>query len=1036
MIYRSSSFLLCKIFIKNRLYKYIFHIFVTMKKIFGIIICLLLGNMVFAQDLSTLYRGRSPLQYPFKYNGTIYLESRLFSDGSVFYNGKLYENVLLNIDAYRQEVQVIASKAATPVVLYREQTAWIKAYGKIFVNLQYMGYKEAPVGFFELVKDGEVPVFLQEKKVYRSTTINQNGESGIGYYDPNYDSSVPNCFVRETGRYAMKDGKIVKINRREYNRRVAEKGLSGESWMSKYMQIWHSDKEFEGILSSVRIDHSRIGLPEGYFKPQNQDTVQIHYIQDNIQTSYKNKVYVIGEKKGKGNTAVLRGRVMELESDSPLTDVIIYDEKTKTYVRTDKQGRYHITLPLSENVLHFVYESKEPLDIRLDVLGDGSLDVSMNDHTTLLKEAVISASSMEQHRSTAMGIERVNIRTIGKIPSAFGEGDVLKAVLTLPGVKTVGEASGGFNVRGGSADENLILFNENTIYNPSHLFGIFSAFNPDIVENVEVYKSSVPAEYGGRLSSVMRVTSKEGDLKRVRGSLGVGVLTSRFHIEGPFKKEKTTFIAGARTTYSNWILKRLPSTSFYSGAEAGFLDVNAGLTHRFSDKDALQLSFYYANDRFTITDDMTNRYSNINASLIFRHRDTQAGSWQLAAGYDRYGNLTGDHSWDYGAYDLSTYINQVFLKGSWKKTFGAHEVSAGAQATGYKMDPGIMDPFGDFSGITRSVMNSEYGVEPSLYISDLWSINDAFSLEGGIRVSSFLYLKPFKPYIRPEVRLSGKYSPSETFSVKAGFNTMAQYIHLISNTTGISPMDTWKISDASILPTDGWQASAGIYWTQIDWGLDFSAETYWKQSVNALDFKPGAVLSMNPDLAEDLIPSRTRAYGVELMVKKPAGKLTGWISYSYSRARYREMQDRGNETIAAGNWYNAPYDKPHEFKVVANWAMTHRFSLSMNVDYSTGRPVTVPIGQYWFRGANRIAYSERNIHRIPDYFRVDLALNIDPGHYLKAIAHSSITIGVYNVLGRKNPYSVFFKPSGASIQSYMLSVFATQIPYINFNILF
>lgn len=1007
-----------------------------MRKWVSFIYCIFLGISLFAQEETTLYRGRYPLNYPFKYNGTYYLESRQFSEGSVFYNGKLYENVTLNIDAYKQEVQVIPENNSFPMILYREQTSWLQWNGKTYVNLRYAGFENAPAGFFELAKDGESPVFVLVKKVYRSVTGNKNGESGIGYYDPSYDVSIPNCFLRELEYYALKEGKLVQIRKREYNRRLADKKPAGKSWMSERLQDWHTDKQPDGSVSSVALNKTGIGLPDGYFKPQEQDTVQVRYAQETTQTTYKNKVYVIGERGGKETTATIQGRVMELETDSPLRDVIIFDENSKTYSRTDKTGNYRIILPLGENVLHFIYESKEQLDVRLDVLGSGSLDVTLNDQTTLLKEAVISAASMEQHRNTAMGIETVNIRTINKIPSVFGEGDIMKAVLTLPGIKSVGEASGGFNVRGGAADENLILFNENTIYNPSHLFGIFSAFNPDIVDNVELFKSSVPAEYGGRLSSVMRVTSKEGDAKRIRGSLGIGLLTSRFHLEGPLKKNKTSFIVGGRTTYSNWILESLPASSYYSGAQAGFMDVNAGLTHRFTAKDALQLSFYYANDQFTIADGVTNRYSTINGSLIFRHRDTFGASWQLAVGYDRYGNLTGDHSWIYGAYDLSTYINQAFLKASWKQSFDAHELSAGFQATGYRMDPGIMVPFGTDSRIQRAVMESEYAVEPSLFLSDLWTINDAFSLEGGIRVSSFLHLEPMTPYVRPEFRISGKYSPTETFSIKAGVNTMAQYVHLISNTTGISPMDTWKLTDGSILPTDGWQGSAGVYWTQIDWGLDFSAEAYWKQASHALDYKPGAVLSMNEKLSEDLIPIRTRASGVELMIKKPAGKLTGWMSYSYSRALFKEMQDRGNETIAAGNWYNAPYDKPHEFKMVANWAMTHRFSLSANVDYSTGRPVTVPVGIYWFRGAYRIAYSQRNIHRIPDYFRVDLALNIDPGHYLKAIAHSSVTVGVYNVLGRKNPYSVFFDTSSGNIESKMLSVFATQVPYINLNILF
>ena len=256
----------------------------------------------------------------------------------------------------------------------------------------------------------------------------------------------------------------------------------------------------------------------------------------------------------------------------------------------------------------------------------------MTEKVTLLKGSIVSAESMRQHRSTSMGVESVSMTTMSKIPSAFGEGDIIKAVLTLPGVKSVGEASGGFNVRGGSADQNLILFNDNTIYNPSHLFGIFSAFNPDLVEGVELYKSSIPAEYGGRISSVLSVSSKEGDRNKVKGSLGIGVLTSRGHIEGPIGK-KTTFIAGGRISYSDWILKLLPKNSAYAGGGANFADANVGVTHRFDDNNSLQLFGYFATDRFSFSGDTTFRYTNYNAALTYRHKADDGSSFKLSVGY-------------------------------------------------------------------------------------------------------------------------------------------------------------------------------------------------------------------------------------------------------------------------------------------------------------------------------------------------------------------------------------------------------------------
>ena len=636
-----------------------------------------------------------------------------------------------------------------------------------------------------------------------------------------------------------------------------------------------------------------------------------------------------------------------------------------------------------------------------------------------------------------MGVETVSLKTVNKIPSAFGEGDIIKAVLTLPGIKSVGEASGGFNVRGGSADQNLVLFNGNTIYNPSHLFGIFSAFNPDIVEKAELFKSSIPAEYGGRVSSVLNVNSRDGDMQKWRGSAGIGLLTSRLQVEGPLAEGKTSINAGARTTYSNWILKLLPKESNYSGGSAGFMDANVGITHRIDSKNTLQAYGYYARDRFSFGGDTTFRYGNLNASLVWKHR-TEKGRLQISAGYDRYANRISAHEWAFGAYDLDTKIQQAFLRADRKRTLSdAHELAWGIHLTGYSLNPGTIEPFGVTSGIATNSLDLEQAMEPAVYVSDTWKPSEAFSVEAGTRLTGFYSRKGNALYGFPDLRLAFKYSPEDNLSFKAGLNTLSQYIHLISNTSAVSPMDTWKLSDDRIKPTWGWQAAAGTYWTELNTGIDFSMEAYFKQSYRALDYLPGATLMMNPNLADDLVPVKGRSYGVELMARKTTGKITGWASYSYSRARLKEMGDRGLEAIAHGEWYNAPYDKPHEFKLVSNFALTHRYSFSVNVDYSTGRPVTVPIGMYYYGGTYRMAYSTRNAYRIPDYFRTDVAFNIDPGHYLKAAFHTTITIGVYNVTGRKNPYSVFFKatPYGTT-KGYMLSVFATQIPYINLNILF
>lgn len=983
-----------------------------------------------AEALSTLYRGRLPAQYSFLYNGTYYWDSKTFTKGNVFYNGKWYEDVYVNVDAVKQELLVRLDESVAPVALYTDMVSAFTTDNKLFVNLRYMGYTEAPEGFFQVVRDGSAPLLMQVRKQLLGSTGNHNGKP-IGYNDPNYNQSVNEYFSRIENCYTITSGKVVKMRRRAFNKAL-DQHVKETPFLRNQTGVWKGTTETADVAVED-VKTGGIGLPDNYFAAiQSKENAEES---TGITASYRNKIYVIGS--GNAKEVRVEGVVTELETGLPLPGTVIFDDNTATYARTNAKGQYSITLPGGENILNFNAESKEPMALRVDLRGNGSLSIELPDKVELLKASVVSAQSMANHRNTTMGVETVSIATMNKIPSAFGEGDIIKAVLTLPGVKTVGEASGGFNVRGGAQDQNLILFNGNTIYNPSHLFGIFSAFNPDIVEDAQLYKSSIPAQYGGRISSVLSVRSKPGNMEKIKGSVGIGLLTSRAHLEGPVS-DKTSFNIGGRTTYSDWILRMLPKNSYYSGGNAGFYDVNAGITHRFSQENTLQINGYYASDRFLFGSDSTSfNYTNLNASAEFRHKEADGLNYQISLGYDQYNNRTGIREWAEGAYDLDTYIRQAFLRTLFAIPAGNHTISFGADAVGYALDPGIVTPFGTASDVVARSLKREYAVEPALWVSDNWQLAESFSMEGGIRLSSFLFMDPSTFYIGPEFRFSARYSPMPNLSFKAGINSMRQYIHLISNTSSISPMDTWKLSDPDIAPTTGWQAAGGIYWTHMDSGIDLSLEAYWKNTKNGLDYKPGATLSMNEHLADELLPVLGRAYGVEAMIKKTTGKLTGWASYSYSRTRYKEMGNSGAQAIAGGNWYNAPYDKPHEFKLAANWAMTHRFSLSANVDYSTGRPVTVPVGKYNFGGTYRLAYSERNAYRIPDYFRIDLAFNVDPGHNKRHKLHPTFTIGVYNVTGRKNPYSVYFtSDKNGSVQGHMLSVFASQIPYANINILF
>ncbi len=803
--------------------------------------------------------------------------------------------------------------------------------------------------------------------------------------------------------------------------------------------------EFNGSLFVLKSTGLTAALPVDYFKSEEQSPKesarQQEYIDALINASdvatSQNKTYVIGSKEQpkKGGSAYLSGYVRDSRSGEPAVGVVLYDSKSKAVAQSDAYGFYKLLLPLGECALDVSGYSLEDSKVHLMVYGDGVLDVVVKEKVFALNSVVVSAENTNKVRNNEIGIEKVRIDRIKKVPAVFGEADVVKIILTLPGVKSVGEASGGFNVRGGATDQNLVLFNGGTVYNPSHLFGVFSAFNPDVVNDIELYKSSIPVEYGGRISSVLDVRSREGNNKKITGSLGVGLLTARAHLEGPISK-KTTFIFGARGTYSDWLLGLLPEDTGYNNGTASFYDFTLGVNHKFNEKNSIHLNGYYSTDAFKFSVDTSYRYENANASLRWKNNFHEKHSMELSAGYDYYTYSTFDKYNPVNSYELSFRISQAFAKLKFKSLLSrSHTITYGVEALGYDLAPGSFLPYGKESLVTPKVLDKEQALEGAVYLSDSWKISEKLFLDYGARMTLF---KSDKFYAAPELRISGRYMVSPKVSFKAGFNSMNQYIHMLSNTTAISPTDIWKLSDSKIEPQTGWQAAAGIYASMASNRIEASVEAYYKKMDHYLDYKSGAVLVMNDNIAADVVQTEGKAYGIEAMIKKPLGKLNGWMSYTYSRAQLRESGRQDNSSaINGGNWYNASFDKPHDFKLVGNYKFTHRFSISLNADYSTGRPVTVPIAKYQYNGAYRLYYGNRNNYRIPDYFRLDAAINVEPTHKLKAFTHFSFTLGVYNVTGRKNVYSIYFETEGNSeIKGYKLSIFGGQIPYINLNFKF
>ncbi len=452
------------------------------------------------------------------------------------------------------------------------------------------------------------------------------------------------------------------------------------------------------ILKGVGISTS---LPKDYFLEQksvdsNQDYLNAITFSDNT-ASFENKIYRIGDPNSpkKDGRALLRGYVKNQDSGEPIAGVSVMIDKTQTVVTTDAFGFYRILIPTGSREITLRGYGLEDSRLILEVFGDGEMDIIMKDKVYSLKKVVLTAESTQKMRSTQMGLERVRIDRIKHVPAAFGEADVMKIVLTLPGVKSVGESSGGFNVRGGATDQNLILFNDGTIYNPTHLFGLFSAFNPDVVNDIELYKSTIPAKYGGRISSVLEINSRSGNSNKITGSAGLGLLTSKFHIEGPIVKEKTNFIAGIRTTYSNWILGLLPKESGYKDGTASFQDITLGLSHKFNNSNTLYAYGYYSGDGFKFSPDTSFFYRNMNASLKWRRIISDKHNLLVSTGYDNYYYKTEEKGNPVNAYNMKFNIKQFFLKANFNLMLNEkHSVNYGLNSTFYNLNPGTPTPIG------------------------------------------------------------------------------------------------------------------------------------------------------------------------------------------------------------------------------------------------------------------------------------------------------------------------------------------------------
>ncbi|MCA6078215.1 TonB-dependent receptor [Fulvivirga sedimenti] len=770
---------------------------------------------------------------------------------------------------------------------------------------------------------------------------------------------------------------------------------------------------------------------------------------------------LIGEGKPEDATkpVSVSGYIRDGGDNSPLVGASIQAEGTDQGTVTNYNGYYELQLLPGRYEMQVQYAGYERQNIPVQVLNTGSLDIELFNQTVRLEEVTISALGQEEGVSEKVaGKEVIGIEAIKSLPAFMGEVDPVRSLISLPGISSVGEGTAGYNVRGGDPGQNLLLQDHAIIYNSAHMFGFFSAFNPDLIRDVVLYKGGGPANYGGRVSSVLNVNLRNGNAKNFEANGGIGLVSSRLTIEGPIKKERTSFIVGGRASYSDWLLKQMKDPNLYQSA-ASFYDLNLKVNHVHDQKNVFNLSTYMSQDRFEFASDTTYYWKSKAATLGWSHIFSPNLLMQTHAVFSNYQsdiqNRESAFAFDYNS-GITNYQGKVDF--SWTVN-SSHKLDFGISSLYYGFDLGSFEPLLNNENEEPVEISGEQGLESAFYINDEFSITPRLSLVYGVRFSNYLTLggkyyqyaddqpksvasiqdtlvysknQIAKSFSGFEPRLSLRWLINSNTSLKTSYYRTRQYVHLISNTTAISPVDFWKSSGYNLEPSIADQYTFGIFRNWRDNMYEVSAEAYYKKTDQIVDYKDGATILLNETLDADLVQGEGQAYGVEFLFRKNRGKLTGWLGYTYSRSKRKFLNEMfDEETINGGELYPSNYDKPHDVSLVLNYKTSRRFSISLNFAYSTGRPITVPVSKFQYEDILSVLnYSERNQFRVPDYHRLDLSFTLKSKLKKDKLINGEWVLSLYNVYGRKNPYSVYFSQRGNAFQ---LSILGSIFPSLSYN---
>jgi len=765
----------------------------------------------------------------------------------------------------------------------------------------------------------------------------------------------------------------------------------------------------------------------------------------------------------------LSGSVLEESSNETLigVNVIFPDQSAGTI--SNEYGFFSITMPKGEYKVVISYlgfkEKTEIINLNQNISKTFTLEESLES----LDEVIITENVEKLSlKSPQMSVNALSSSTIKQIPVVLGEADVIKAITLLPGVTNAGEGASGFNVRGGAADQNLILLDEATVFNSSHLFGFFSVFNPDAIKDLKLYKGGIPARYGGRVSSVLDIYQKEGNNKAFKVNGGIGLISSRLLVEGPIKKEKGSFLLGVRSSYAHLFLPIFDIDNI-----AYFYDLNTKLSYKLNSKNNIYLSGYFGRDVFSISDSFENTYGNTVVNMRWNHLFSDKLFSNLSLIYSDYYyglNLNFvEFDWQSGISNLNfKYDFKHYISNSLKLQYGLNSMY-------YSFNPGEIEPSTPTSGVNAQNLIKKYAFENAAYIDAEHKISEKLTTSYGLRLSSFMRLgqdelniyendipvvfnpdfqiyqqadaigtksysrgRAIKSFTNLEPRMAIAYQLNATSSVKASYNKMSQYLHLLSNTSSPTPLDVWAPSGKYIKPQLLDQYAIGYFKSFNDDRYSIEIETYYKDIKNRIDYIDGTNLIANDAIERVILNGKSRAYGLELLIKKNEGRFKGWLSYTLSKSEQKTAGKTPIETgINNGNWYNTPYDKTHDISITTSYDLNKKWLLNANFLIQTGQPTTYPNGQYVYNGISIPNYSDRNSTRLPSYHRLDLSATYTPNPNKKVGWQSNWVFGIYNLYNRRNAASISFgenRITGTN-EATRLAIFGI-IPSVSYNFKF